>query len=417
MGPVLVALPALLVLLLISSESWAAHARIWAWAAVDICVLSGALALTARRGIHRLAQQALQSREVFLSNFAKAQRLMQRHALAADCLLLLGAGAMAVAIGALDPYREYYYALLIVAAIFVPYALYKLLKHARPILNPPALASGARIAARALTRAQAPALWALVDEASARAKTAVPDHIVIGLDSSFYAADAPLYLNRAETPLEGRSLFLSVPYLAYMTREELAVVVAQELAHFTGGEVKRTHQFAEVYAQISHYMSHLHAEATMIEQAKGHWWGTPARKLVGFFLTNFTPALDQWAAERTYVVDALGSAAASPQSAALALLRLTTLASVIQPLLAEFAHNGGRSPHPDGLLASVFEAVSKAPTLDPLAHLDGHPFHPREAQPCTRQRIEMLGVPVTAELAQLASNREPSGLLEELGLR
>ncbi|KXU34327.1 hypothetical protein AXK12_07580 [Cephaloticoccus capnophilus] len=416
--PIVIALPPLLVLCLIWGEGYLAFIYYFAWAALACCAPAAALSYTTLRMIQRMGKEAMKSREALLSGFEQVERILPRNTMISAVLLLLGGGSAVITIAPFIGGRGFFYCVGVVI-ILVPMGLWSLFRHVYPMLRRPLPDGAGRVTGRAITREQAPKVWELVEQVSTRARVVMPDNIIIGLDASFYATESALYLSGATQPVTGRSLFLSVPYMAFMSRDELAVVIGHELAHFTGADTEYTLKFARIYARAHQHYEAMDLDENENDSRKGPPWLTaPARALVAYFLSNFDLAVQHWSRDREFLADAVGAAAApSPAAAAIALMRTTTLAHVIEPVLHTFAYNGGRSSHPGGLLASVLEAVAQAPELDPLKHLEESQPHPRESHPPTQQRIEALGVALNADLVLSASSREPSGLLEELGLR
>jgi len=426
--PLALALPSLLVLIFAGPDHGLGFERASAWLALGCCLPAAAVAHALLRLIEQKGKAALASRDALLNGFEEVDRLLPSRVMGMALLVILGGGAMLVSISTSLGPRGFLYA-LVAAAVWVPMGLYTLFRHVYPLLKQQPLLGAGAVVGREITRAQAPLVWALVDEVSARTGVVAPEHIVLGLDASFYATEAPLYLHTAgglaPEPLTGRSLFLSVPYMAYMTRDELAVVIGHELAHFTGADTEYTLKFARLYARAQQHYAALNldgrgrlVEATADGDNRPNWMTAPARALIVYFLSHFDLAVQHWSREREFTADAIGAAAVpQPETAAVALLRTTTLASVIEPVLYEFHARGGRTTHPGGLLASVFDAVARAEDLDPLQHLEDSQPHPRESHPPTRLRIEALGLAPTHALAHAASTRTPSGLLEELGLR
>jgi len=415
--PIVISLPPLLVLFFTSADGFFGFIHYFAWAALACCAPATALSYTTLRTIRRMGKEAMESRDALLSGFAQVERILTRNTMITAVLIVLGGGSALVTIAPFTGGRGFLYC-VIGAAIWVPMGLWSLFRHVYPMLKQPLPEGAGRVMGRAITRDQAPQVWELVEQVSARARVVMPDNIVIGLDASFYATQSPLYLSGAAQPVTGRSLFLSVPYMAYMSRDELSVVIGHELAHFTGADTEYTLKFAKIYARAHQHYAAMNLEGKGDKAEQDSWMTAPARALIAYFLSHFDLAVQHWSREREFLADAVGAAAApSAAAAAIALMRTTTLATVIEPVLHAFSYNGGRSPHPGGLLASVFDAVAQAPELDPLKHLEESQPHPRESHPPTQQRIEALGVALDAELVLAASSREPSGLLEELGLR
>jgi Zn-dependent protease with chaperone function len=81
-----------------------------------------------------------------------------------------------------------------------------------------------------ITRAQAPALWRLVDEVAEQLGTAGPDNLLIVLDSISFATELPLRISDAT--FTGRTLGLSLTLLYLLSEQELRALIAHELDHF-----------------------------------------------------------------------------------------------------------------------------------------------------------------------------------------
>jgi len=84
--------------------------------------------------------------------------------------------------------------------------------------------------ARAVTRTQAPALWALVDEVARRLGTTPPDNVLIALGPLSFGTEFPVRL--VDTTVTGRTLGLSLVLLYLLDEDELRALIAHELDHF-----------------------------------------------------------------------------------------------------------------------------------------------------------------------------------------
>jgi len=367
--------------------------------------------------IQRMGRQALQSRDVLVQQFARGQRWLPRNVMGIAVLLLVGFCSLPVAAAPLFTGRFFLMCLLIGPVLFAA-GLWTLFRHVYPaITRRDDEDAGIPAAGRAVSRSEAPLVWKLVDEVTRKARVVAPDNIILGLDASFYATQSPLYLNHANTPITGRSMYLSVPYLAYLSRDEAAVIIGHELAHFTGADTEYSLKFSGIYSRAQQHYQSFYVEDKEGDEVDYPWINLPARALLAYYLSAFDLAVQHWSREREFLADRIGADAASPEAAALALARITALSSVIEEVLFEFVAHGGRTSHPGGLLEQVFDAVRSVKTLDPMQHLQDCQPHPRDSHPPTAQRIEALGVIPSLELVEQADRREPGTLLQELGLK
>lgn len=85
-----------------------------------------------------------------------------------------------------------------------------------------------------ISRTHAPALWARMDNLASRLGTTAPDHIVAGIDASFYVTEVPLTVK--DRKLTGRTLYVSLPLLRHLTPEQADGVMVHELTHLHQGD-------------------------------------------------------------------------------------------------------------------------------------------------------------------------------------
>jgi len=386
-------------------------------------VLAFVLSLTLLGTIRRLGRQARASREALLTGFTRIVATLP-HRLALLGALLVAALASTLGMVTLlvffrlqDKYRAMVEVitwfgvgvgvLLLLAGLWQVWKVWRAME--RGLAAPSVWAIG-----RSLTRTQAPLLWQLVDEVVRRAQVSAPDNLIIAMDDKLFVTEAPFYLNDSDLPATGRSLSLSAPCLAWLHRDEAMAVIGHELAHFTGQDTEYSLQFATLFAALrQQYAAWYDALGDAVDTRR---W-LPARvahRLLGHLLDTVETAVQHWSRERELLADQHGAAAATPQAAARALLRLTTLAPVMAAALDDYHENA----HAKGtLLQHVTEYVQSAPDLAPEAHLQDIQPHPRDSHPPALQRIDALGVTVTPALLAAASTREPGGLLRELGLQ
>ena len=78
-----------------------------------------------------------------------------------------------------------------------------------------------------------PELWEFVKSIAQEIGAASPDNIVVGVEPTFYVTAASVR-GSSEQPLQGETLYLSLPLLRLLDTNELKAIVAHELGHFKG---------------------------------------------------------------------------------------------------------------------------------------------------------------------------------------
>ncbi|WP_420890966.1 M48 family metallopeptidase, partial [Methylobacterium indicum] len=106
------------------------------------------------------------------------------------------------------------------------------------------------ILGRAISPAEAPGLWRLVEGLAERMGALKPEALVVGLTEGFFVTAGPAVLEPGERPVSGRILHVPLPQLALMRGDEIAAIVAHELAHYAGGDTAYSQRFLPIYAGV-----------------------------------------------------------------------------------------------------------------------------------------------------------------------
>ena len=106
------------------------------------------------------------------------------------------------------------------------------------------------VVGRVLTPEQFPKIHRVVQMLAARLGARPPDHIVAGLDPTFFVTSADVRLPEQKEALRGETLFLSLPLCRLLSLQEFTAVLGHELGHFRGQDTAYSLKFAPVYAGI-----------------------------------------------------------------------------------------------------------------------------------------------------------------------
>lgn len=251
-------------------------------------------------------------------------------------------------------------------------------------------APGSAFLGMPLARDTAPALWAWVEHLARRTGAPVPDHLVVGVDQSFFVTSVEVTLQPSGQVLSGRTLYLPLTYLSAMSQEEAAAVIGHELGHFS---TRDTELGSETAARFQLMCEHYWALADEGEQPT--WIERPVLWMAGRFLHYFQVAVHHWSRAQELVADRAGAAVAGEAIFGQALLRVIALAGVIDQLL--------QASRGDDLIRALGEHL-RAHRLD----LDKQAFaravaHPFDTHPPTEQRLAHLKVSLDAELLAQAT--------------
>ncbi|WP_230376186.1 M48 family metallopeptidase [Pseudomonas fulva] len=245
---------------------------------------------------------------------------------------------------------------------------------------------------RALSRDDAPGLWAWIESLARQLGAPVPDHIVAGIDQSFFVTSVQVILQPSEEVLQGRTLYLPLTYLSAMSQEETASVIGHELGHFSSRDTERG---SETSARFS--LMCLHFAIISAEDANPSWIERPAIWMAERFLHHFQVAVHHWSRAQEFVADRAGAQVAGERVFCQALLRVIALEAQIDKLLAE--RRAGN------LIQALAEHLRQTPMSLSETVLGRAIAHPFDTHPPTALRLQQLGVTADDELLAQATRR------------
>ncbi len=115
--------------------------------------------------------------------------------------------------------------------------VFSLISTARSVYRP----KPAAVVAAELTRENSPELRSLISRIARTVHAREPDHVIAGLQPTFYASLCDHELFGSERILRGETVYVSLPYLRMMNSAELSAILAHELGHFKSGDVQYFH--------------------------------------------------------------------------------------------------------------------------------------------------------------------------------
>ena len=277
---------------------WADRVAFWT------VVGGAALLLTALA----LAALAFTSRGLRYGSFVAGWRLMTT----ASAVEVLVQGAMVVWLSFwLTAYfwERYYIKLVgiagVLAAMAVFYAIWTLFKR---------LPAHNEIEGELLAEGDAPRLWQRVRELATRVGTSPPDQIVAGIDTNFFVTEAPCTVG--DRPVQGRTLFVSIPLLRVLDTSEADAVLAHELAHLGGGDTRSSALLGPKLRQFDAYSWRMRTGGLTIV----------AHYLLRLYRTIFEFALARDSREREHMADRTAAGLTAPQSIVRSLVKISAYA-------------------------------------------------------------------------------------------
>src|SRR5262245_55382184 len=179
-----------------------------------------------------------------------------------------------------------------------------------------------RVAGKLLDRNVHARAHALVDGVAQRLGARSPDNIVVGLDPTFFATSSRVSVFCRSQPLQGETLFLSLPLSRVLTFEEMTAIIGHELGHFRGKDTTYSVRFAPVYAGLA---------SALLSMKRARHWGfrlaaLPASVLLAFMLEVFSRNERKISREREFEADRAATEVASSSAFESALIKVAVFA-------------------------------------------------------------------------------------------
>jgi Zn-dependent protease with chaperone function len=258
------------------------------------------------------------------------------------------------------------------AALAVFYAVVHIFK--RPVMS-------GEVEGELVDEAAAPALWARVRQLARRMKTEPPQHLIAGIDTNFFVTESPLSVGGKA--LKGRSLFVSLPLLRVLSRDEADAVLGHELAHFRGGDTASSAALGPKLVAYDHYCAMMHAGRVTL----------PVFYMLRMYRVIFEIALKRDSREREFKADRVAAKLVSPQGIVNSLIKVAAYAryraQVEQELFEREQRHGGAL----GISAQV--AAGLAPFARSPHFMDAMESaavpHPFDSHPPMAERMANVG--------------------------
>ncbi len=254
----------------------------------------------------------------------------------------------------------------------------------------------------ALAPGEARVLWDHVAAIARRLGSLQPDHIVVGLDPTFFVTEANVVTPNGV--LTGRTLFCSLPLTRILTVEELTAIVGHELGHFRGEDTQFSEQFYPIYRGTATALARLQA-------AGGRGSGVvsllPAMAIFGFFLERFSSAEREHGRSRELLADQAGVEVGSARTMAVALVKVHAFAGAwraVQGASLKGMREGKAFKNASVVFADVVKNNATSAALSGIA--DAHTSHPTDTHPSLAVRLESLNLSVS-EVATEALSIDP----------
>ncbi|MCU4414742.1 M48 family metallopeptidase [Acinetobacter sp. WU_MDCI_Axc73] len=245
---------------------------------------------------------------------------------------------------------------------------------------------------RTLTRQNFPKLWQWIETLARTLNAPVPDHIIIGLDSSFFVTSADLVLQPSNQILKGHTLYLPLPFLTALSQEEAQAIIGHELTHFINKDTIRS---SKVNTQFTLLCEHLYEMQDT--GRKNKWMEIPVFWMAERFLYRFQIAVYHWGRKQEFLADEGGAQFAGKTVFAQALLRVIAISKILDQLSINM-----KTDHFMDTLNNTLQNMTLVVDANTLESSTTHPF---DTHPPVRLRLENLGINIDSTLISHATRK------------
>jgi Zn-dependent protease with chaperone function len=250
-----------------------------------------------------------------------------------------------------------------------------------------------------LEPSDAPEFFAHIGELADKIGTEPPSHVVVGVDDNFFVTEAPFSIHEhfpgeqhphpAEQSIEGRALFVSLPLMRILERDELDGVLAHELAHFVAGDTAQLSKLNMQFKAFDSYMGQL---------AESFTWGVASCMVA--FRALFELITQEHSRVAEFHADQRAADATSAESISHSLLKIAAYSGYRHKTESEILEEMSKQQNLQigGRVKEGFAAFLEEDAFRETVLQEAVP-HPFDSHPPLRERLQQLGV--SLELAQV----------------
>jgi Zn-dependent protease with chaperone function/uncharacterized tellurite resistance protein B-like protein len=243
-----------------------------------------------------------------------------------------------------------------------------------------------------ISRSDEPEIWKLVDQIAENLDSKIPDHIVVGLEPTFYATAAPIHLLNEGREINGETLYLSLPLMRIFNVAELRAVMGHELGHFSGTDTAYSLKFVPVYAGLSRSIETLAVENESLSSIAN----LPAIAMLSLMLELFARNERAISQQREFLADKAGVCASSAEALSVALAKMVIYAPIWSKILEDNVDrlNAGKI---SGNLSLIYEDSAKYDVshMEISTIMEGilaaRTTHPTDTHPTIFERLGNIG--------------------------
>lgn len=240
------------------------------------------------------------------------------------------------------------------------------------------------IQAFSISKEKYPTIWNLIESISAKFKSEPPNNIIVGLEPNFFVTESDMICINQE--LRGRTLYISLPLLRLLNKEQFIGIIGHEFAHFIGKDTKYSRYFYPIYRSLYNVLNQFH------NSSENSLALIPTELMFTIFLESFSKAENMLNRERELRADKIGVDISSKLSFASSLTKTVIFSLFWNSMQSEISNTLSKNKmiiNISDYFATSIPALLNDLNLDDLSSYSVP--HPYDSHPPLSQRIEQIG--------------------------
>lgn len=191
-------------------------------------------------------------------------------------------------------------------------AIYVLFKSFIPIKD-----TEARVFGKILDKTKYPTIWQTVESIAQKMGAEVPNMIIAGMEPTFFVTEANILC--LDGKVQGRSLFISLPFCRVLSKTEFLAILGHEMGHFIGNDTRWSRKFYPIYRRANDTILSLNTSNN--EQGLAQLSLLPSFIFMSIFVGVFEKSEKAISRKRELNADLVGTKITSKEEMSSALLK------------------------------------------------------------------------------------------------
>ncbi|HDP0036255.1 hypothetical protein DGG96_17005 [Legionella qingyii] len=265
-------------------------------------------------------------------------------------------------------------------------AIYVLIKSFIPIKD-----VEAKVFGKILDKRKYPTIWQTVESVAKKVGTNAPSTIIAGMDPTFFVTEANILC--LDGNVQGRSLFISLPFCRVLSKNEFLAILGHEMGHFIGEDTKWSRKFYPIYRRANDTI--LSLDTSNNEQGLAQLSLLPSFIFMNIFIGAFEKSEKAISRKRELNADSVGIKISSKEEMSSALLKAHIYQYVwlyTQQQMEKVLSEGKQIIN----ISTFFAQICKEIPQDFMKNEIGntHTSHPTDSHPPLSIRLNSMGLDV-----------------------